>query len=91
VVVHYAARGGAIAREPLTAALRGAGFARVEWRAVPRTTSRTQIRFFHDADAGLSDRAAAALGRTGRPALRQDFTHFEPPATRGTVEVWLGD
>ena len=91
VVVHYAARGGAIPREPLTAALRRAGFARVEWRAVPRTTSRTQIRFFHDADAGLSDRAAAALGRTGRPALRQDFTHFEPPATRGTVEVWLGD
>jgi hypothetical protein len=91
VVVHYAARGGAIPREPLTAALRRAGFERVEWRAVPRTTSRTQIRFFHDGDAGLSDRAAAALGRTGRPALRQDFTHFEPPATRGTVEVWLGD
>jgi hypothetical protein len=88
VVVHHAGGGPQAA---LTAALRRAGFARVEWRAVPRTTSRTQIRFFHAGDVGLSNRAAAALGQTGRAARQEDFTHFQPPTTPGTVEIWLGD
>lgn len=88
VVIHHA---GGVPQAALTAALRRAGFARVEWRAVPRTTSRTQIRFFHAGDVGLSNRAAAALGQAGRKGRQEDFTHFQPPTTPGTVEIWLGD
>ncbi len=91
VVVHYRRAPGAGAREALTASLRRAGFARVDWRSVAATVGRTQTRYFHDADRGLSERAASVLAAAGRPAAERDFTFYTPPTASGTVEVWLGN
>jgi hypothetical protein len=91
VVVHYRRAPGAGAREALTASLRGAGFARVDWRSVAATVERTQTRYFHDADRELSERAASVLAAAGRPASERNFTFYAPPTASGTVEVWLGN
>jgi hypothetical protein len=91
VVVHYRRAPGAGAREALTASLRGAGFARVDWRSVAATVDRTQTQYFHDADRDLSERAASVLAAAGRPASERDFTFYAPPTASGTVEVWLGN
>jgi hypothetical protein len=91
VVVHYQRAPGAGARGALTASLRGAGFARVDWRSVAATVERTQTRYFHDTDRELSERAATVLAAAGRPASERDFTFYAPPTASGTVEVWLGN
>lgn len=90
-VVHLHRAAGGAFRARLAQALRRAGFDRVEWRAVADTVSRTQTRYFHPGDAGASERAAAVLAAQGRPAGARDFTHYDPPARQGTIEIWLSD
>jgi hypothetical protein len=90
-VVHYHRARSAAFRDSLAASLRRAGFERVEWRAVGDAVVGDQSRYFHAGDRALSDRAVAALAGLGRPASVRDFTHYEPPARVGTVEVWLRD
>lgn len=90
-VVHLRGAPGEPFRARLTETLRRAGFERVEWRAVAGTVSRTQTRHFHASDARAAERAAAALTAQGRPASPRDFTHYDPPASPGTVEIWLSD
>ena len=75
----------------MTTAFSRAGFARVEWRAVPDTVSRSQTRFFHATDRRLSDSAVRILAGFGLSAQPRDFQHYDPPARSGTVEVWLSD
>ncbi len=91
IVIHYHRSRADSFRPDLTAALRRAGFSRVEWRAVPDTVSQSQTRYFHDADRSLSAKAQAVLAASGLPAQARDFRHFDPPARTGTVEVWLSD
>lgn len=90
-VVHLRRAPGMAFRARLTETLRRAGFERVEWRTVAGTVNRTQTRYFHDGDAVASERAAAALAAQGRPASVRDFTHYDPPARHGTIEIWLSD
>lgn len=91
MVIHYRREAPRPGRETLTGMLRQEGFGRVEWRAVPGTVSRSQTRYFHASDRGLSDRALAALRGVGRSAVPRDFTHYTPSPRVGTVEIWLGD
>ncbi|MFV0475328.1 MAG: AAA family ATPase [Pikeienuella sp.] len=91
VVVHYraAAEGRA---EALAEVLRLRGFGHVTLREVGFTISRTNIRYYFDADRPL----AAALGRLvaeeedlPAPLAPRDFSGYEPLPGRMTLEVWL--
>jgi hypothetical protein len=89
VVIHYDRRVWSARPEGLAERLRAAGFGRVEWRPVELGIGASQTRFFHAADGGLSGRVAQVLAQAGRPVSQRDFTHFSPPPSPGTIEVWL--
>ncbi len=69
------------------AALGAAGLGQPRGVRVGITIERTQVRYFHAADAAAAQRLAAALGPNA--AQVRDFTHFSPPPAPGRLEVWL--
>ncbi|MGF1553478.1 MAG: hypothetical protein ACFBWO_13420 [Paracoccaceae bacterium] len=86
IVVHYNAAGLEPARE-VASRLRAEGFADVSLRRVAFSVSRSNVRYFHEADRVLAARSAEGLGAA---VPIRDFTHFAPRPTPGTVELWVG-
>lgn len=86
VSVHILAPKGAAPdlSDKLAATLSGAGYKVTETAAVGATITKTQVRFYHAADAT----AAAALAKT-IGAQARDFTSFDPSPPTGTIEVWI--
>ena len=70
--------------EGVFAALTGAGFAVEDPRRVGISISRSNVRYFHDVDAGAASRLAEEIG-----AIARDFTSYRPSPPDGTIEVWL--
>ena len=66
------------------AALVGEGFSDPQTVRVSLVISRTNVRYFHSADAPAAQAAAQSLG-----AALRDFTSFRPVPPAGTIEIWL--
>lgn len=90
-VVHVHGPDPSLDRRALETALKAAGFPRIEWREVDFAIGRSNVRFFHDQDRPLAQKAGAALAHGGRAAASRDFTHFRPPTALGTIEIWVAD
>lgn len=70
--------------EGVFAVLTGAGVAVRDPRRVAFAISRSNVRYFHDADAAAATRLADEIG-----AIARDFTTYRPSPPVGTIEVWL--
>lgn len=70
--------------DKLAASLTQAGYRVTETAAVDAAITKTQVRFYHAADA---DAAAALAKKIDGPA--RDFTTFDPLPPAGTIEVWI--
>lgn len=89
VVIHQPGSGASIAARDLLSVLRMRGVGVAEVRMVGVSVSPPDIRYFHPRDRAIAEQVDRLLSRRGyRPELK-DFTHYQPPPTRGTVEVWL--
>ncbi|MGB3314405.1 MAG: hypothetical protein WBB85_08325, partial [Albidovulum sp.] len=66
------------------AALKVAGFTVEDPRRVGFSISTSNVRYFHDADAGAATRLAETIGAAAR-----DFTAYRPSPPDGTIEVWI--
>ena len=71
--------------------LRAAGIGEVFLASVSIPISRTNVRYYFDADAAhagrISDLLEPALGEGGVEA--RDFTGYDPKPEPGTIEVWF--
>ena len=71
--------------------LRAAGLGEVFLASVSIPISRTNVRYYFDADAAHAGRIAGllepALGEGGVEA--RDFTGYDPNPEPGTIEVWF--
>jgi hypothetical protein len=87
--VHYPPSAGAEA-EAAAAALREAGIG-VETIPVGFAITRTNVRFYHEADQAAADAVVGliAAGAVGEAPLARDFTDYATPPAPGKVEVWL--
>jgi hypothetical protein len=88
VFVHHPP-GKRAAAQAAAAALTDAGVADVTIVAAPVSIARTNVRFFHAADADAAREIAGLLPPTGGAPETRDFTDFTPPPRTGMVEVWL--
>lgn len=91
VYVHVPRQVSAAMTERVAASLREAGFAEVLTVPVDLAISRTNVRFYYDADGRAANRAVAVLNASLdlQPPQVRDFTTFLPLPASGTIEVWL--
>jgi hypothetical protein len=91
VFIHYPRSAEAAAAE-LRTTIEAAGVGQVEVIPVGYAISRSNIRYYHDADAAaagaLSGLVAPALPSETAPGAR-DFTDYATPTAPGSVELWL--
>lgn len=89
IVIHEPRSGVSTGARDLLSVLRTRGVGVAEIRNVGASVSQPDIRFFHERDRALAEQVDRMLSSQGfRPALK-DFTHYQQPPSRGTVEVWL--
>lgn len=89
VVIHEPRSGVSTGARDLLSVLRTRGVGVAEIRNVGASVSQPDIRFFHERDRALAEQVVRLLSRQGyRPEVK-DFTHYQQPPSRGTVEVWL--
>ncbi|NBB71816.1 MAG: hypothetical protein GVY33_16080 [Alphaproteobacteria bacterium] len=87
VLVHHRGADAAVAARAgeIAARLRGLGASVELLDAGELVVSADRLRFFFPADAAAAEVLVEAL-----PATRlQDFTHYTPTPTPGTLELWL--
>ena len=96
VFIHHTAGSepDAAAARSLADRLNQAGFAVAGIRAVPFTIRTGSVRYYFDHDRDAARELAANYGASigppdGRSLSAQDFSHYEPKPTFGTVEVWI--
>lgn len=89
VVVHRPSSATYAEARDLLDLLRARGVGEAEIRTVGVTVSRANVRYFHDRDRAAAERVVRLLEGDGYRAELKDFTHYRPPPSRGTVEVWL--
>ena len=91
VAIHYPASAEAVAQST-RAALQDAGVPRVEIIPVRFSISRSNIRYYHDADreaaGSVATLIAPDLPDSQTPPAR-DFTDYATPAAPGNIELWL--
>jgi hypothetical protein len=92
VFIHHAAGSGpgAAAAQSFAEDLRRAGFTVAGIRPVPFAIRAGSVRYYFDHDRAAARALAADYGGAeGRPLPPQDFSHYEPKPSPGTVEVWI--
>jgi hypothetical protein len=60
------------------------GFTIADTRRINLSISRSNVRFFHAADAAAAGRLAEEIG-----AVARDFSAYRPSPPAGTIEIWL--
>jgi hypothetical protein len=88
VVIHHPSSSGEAVSQAVASRLRNAGAGEVEIRRVPFGIDQESIRFFFAADRGVSEDIGTLIAPERRAEV-QDFTHYAPAPSRGTVEIWL--
>ena len=89
VVIHFPSGPAAQEAHALLAAMDAQGFDDAELRRVPIHVAEANVRYFHLQDRAAAESVNRLIRGTGHPSEVEDFTSFDPPPSRGTVEVWL--
>jgi hypothetical protein len=89
VVIHFPSGPAAEEAHALLAAMDAQGINGAELRRVPIHVAEANVRFFHPQDRAAAESVNRLMRGTGYPSEVEDFTSFDPPPSRGTVEVWL--
>jgi hypothetical protein len=84
--IYVSGTAGADLPAPLAALLRDTGMAAPAPIALPFATPRSDVRFYHAADAPVARRIAGPIG-----ARVRDFTRYRPAPQPGRIDIYLGD